>query len=874
MRFGAVVLLSLACALSADRRPAPLRPEPPRPLFAGCGAVLAGGICELPRDGAIRVFASADATVSVDGVEAKTTPSRVLKHGTVHRVVVPAGARAVTVVDGPSRFLLPVAPPTTYAWLVEGRAIRSKEPAAARVLAERALSSPDPAERALALGLIARIELARGDVEQAIGHFREALALPSKRVSDRAEDAFALAFALNQRSRRYAEARAALDAIEPSLAEYPEGRARLPFYRAEIALETADDRATLRLLDRSLAAATELGLVRLERNALGLRAAVLQIQGHFDAGIATLQALDRDLSADASAEPCDHLDVLNNLGLSLERRARARRDLHEPFDESELSAVAARARALKCADPYRRSIALYVAATGALARGDTREATRLLTEARPAAVRTIDVLQWLDLEARIALAEERFGDAVAKYDQAIAIATVAAQTDRLWRAVVGRGEALEALGDPGARAAYEAAEEILDGKVFALPLGEGRSVYLSRSEKSARLLIDHLLRGNDAAAAFAVARRARARLLVQTARATSVSAMGPEARKRWDRAIAEYRATRTALDEAAASDWKLAASDLQKAGLARAATVSTMVAALDDAMSSLELPHARAALADPGPGELWVAFHRRREGYVAFAATSSAVTQFPLDVGGDVGKQLLDRLPLTGVRRVVMLPYGPLRALDLHALPGLQVPVEYALDVPYTRAPVDAPESVGIVADPTHDLPAAREEGRAIAELFTVGYAVRRAEGSDATAQMVAQLLESSETFHYAGHGAFGGPEGIEARLPLANGTALSILDVLTRTRVPRRVVLSACETGRAADASTETIGLAHAFVLAGSATVVAPTRVVPDALAAKVSVGYYQALLRGDDPGKALFVAQRALDPATDWAAWRLFRH
>ncbi len=874
MRIGGVVLFSLACALGADRRPTPLRPEPPRPLFAGCGAVLAGGVCELPQDSTIRIFAAADARVSVDGVPTQTTPSRVLAHGTVHRVVVAPGARAVTVVDGTSRFLLRVAPPTTLAWLVEARAIRGKNPAAARVLAERALSSTDPAERALALGLIARIELARGDVELSIGHFREALALPSKRVSDRADDAFALAFALNQRSRRYAEARAALDAIEPSLVEYPEGRARLPFYRAEIALETADDRATLRLLDSSLVAATELGLVRLERNALSLRAAVLQIQGHFDAGIATLQALDRDISADATAEPCDHLDLLLNLGLSLERRARARRDLHQPYDEPELSTVAARARALKCADPYRRSIALYVAATAALARGDTGEATRLLTEARPAAVRTIDVLQWLDLEARIASAEKRFQDAVAKYDQAIAIATVAEQTDRLWRAVVGRGEALEALGDPGARAAYEAAEEILDGKVFALPLGEGRSVYLSRSEKSARLLIDHLLRVDDAAAAFAVARRARARLLVQTARATSVSSMRPEARKRWDRAIAEYRATRTTLDDAAANDWKLAAPELQKAGLARTATVNAMVAALDDAMSSLELPHARAALAEPGPGELWVAFHRRREGFVAFAARTGKVTHFALDVAGDVGEQLLAKLPLEGVSRVVMLPYGPLRALDLHALPALEVPVEYALDVPRLRAPVEGSESVGIVADPTSDLPAARAEGSAIAQLFTTGYAVRRAEGSEATAQTVAQLLESSATFHYAGHGAFGGPEGIEARLPLANGTALGILDVLTRTRVPRRVVLSACETGRAADASTETIGLAHAFVLAGSETVVAPTRVVPDALAAQVSIGYYRALLRGNDPGKALFLAQRALDPASDWAAWRLFRH
>jgi cellulose synthase operon protein C len=854
------ILISIACALGADRQARALRAEPSPPLFAGCAAVLAGGICELPKDSTLRVWGPADLKFDVDGKPIAASPLRVLKDGTVHRVVVPPGGKRLSASSTYERYALRLAPLTTYPWLLEARAIRAKDPDAARARAEAMLGSGDPAERALALGLIARVELGKGQVEPAIKHFYEALSLPSARASDRAEDAFALAFALNQRSRRYAEARSVLDAIEPSLAIYPEGRARLPFYRAEIALETGDTRAALQGLALAESAASRLAMTRLERNARGLRAAILQIQGHFDEGIAALSALDRELSVDGI--PCERAETLNNLGLALERRARAREDLGEaPTDD--LSAPAARALSTGCPDPHQKAIALYVSAAAALSRGEYGDARKLLSDGRAAlpGARTNDVLQWLDLEARIAVGEKRFVDAIAKHDEAIAVAEAAHQTDMLWRAVVGRAEALDRSGDNvNAIVAYRHAERLLDDQALALPLGDGRGVYLSRSERSARLAIALLLREKKTAEAFAVARRARARLLVATARATSLDALGPEARKRWDAAVATFRAARAAIDEAGESDWKLSASALRDAKNARSLKVAAMNAALDDAMASLAIPRSEAPLTEPKPGETWLGFH----GNLAFIATWNSVTTAPASP--------LPELDLSHTSRLVVMPYGENRTFDFHTRYAT-VPVEYALDVPATRAPVAGYE-VAIVVDPTNDLAATRKEAHDISELFATGYAVRTVAGQDATARMVEQLLEASAIFHYAGHGVFGGPEGIESRLPLAHDSALGLLDVLTRARVPRHVMLSACELGRAPDARTETIGLAHAFVIAGSETVIAPTRKVNDTAAAKLAVAYYRALVAGAEPSAALLAAQRALSPAEDPAAWRLLRH
>lgn len=862
--------------------------------FAGCGAVLSGAVCELPGDGAVRVFVpgTMPARFFVDERTVDTTVVRTGQDGRLHRLTIPAGSRALTVEgvrDGaPARFVLKLAPPTPYRWLAEARALRQKGDAAgARARAEPATKSSDPTERALAIGLLARLSLQKGDVDDAVAQLRQSIALHSTRTSDRAEDAFALAFALNQRSRRYGEARAVLDEIEPTLSEYPEGRARLPFYRAEIALESGDVRSAIRGLREAEAAAARLGIVRLERNARGLLSTVLQIQGHFDEGIAALRALDDELGRDPAADGCDRADALANLGLSLERRARARADLGEPSAGDDLSEPAARALALfpkGCADSHRRGLALYIAAAAALERGALADARQIVSHGRAAQpnLRTNDVLQWLDLEARIAFADHRFDEARASYEEAIGIAEAAHQSDMLWRAVLGRAESLEALGRADdALDAYARAESLLDDQTLALPFGDGRGVYLSRSERSARLAIDLLLRRRRPAEAFAVARRARARLLVATARATSLDALAPAARARWDGAIAAFRRARAEVDRAAEEDWKLAAAALHDARSSRTAKITAMRAALDDAMSALgTMPRADAPLAAPAEGELWLGFHRARSGFVAFAATTERTFSFAL-------ADLEPTRVLAGVdaelsrsKRLIVLPYGPLRAVDVHAWPRGDGPliagvaVEYALDVPRVRAPA-TDDSFALVVDPTDDLPAAREEARALRALF--GGAVRAAEGREATARTVEALLESAGTFHYAGHGVFGGPEGAESRLPLAAGSELGLLEILARPRVPRRVMLSACETGRASlDARTETIGLAQAFVIAGSESVIAPTRKVPDALAAKLAIAYYRALLDGAPPGEALARAQlrvRADDPAADWAAWRLLR-
>src|SRR6185295_13907303 len=107
---------------------------------------------------------------------------------------------------------------------------------------------------------------------------------------------------------------------------------------------------------------------------------------------------------------------------------------------------------------------------------------------------------------------------------------------------------------------------------------------------------------------------------------------------------------------------------------------------------------------------------------------------------------------------------------------------------------------------------------------------------------------------HYAGHGAFSGFGGWESSLLLAEDTRLTLGDLLALERVPSRVVLSGCETGRSStETSVESLGLAHAFLLAGSREVVASTRPADDRTVPAFFADLYRRLDREPDLAVAL---------------------
>jgi CHAT domain-containing protein len=176
-------------------------------------------------------------------------------------------------------------------------------------------------------------------------------------------------------------------------------------------------------------------------------------------------------------------------------------------------------------------------------------------------------------------------------------------------------------------------------------------------------------------------------------------------------------------------------------------------------------------------------------------------------------------------------------------------------------------------------LGSARAEAASVAQALEprAGWHVHTLVGPQVTAAAVRDALAAADLVHYGGHGTYGGRDALESALPLAGDTELTLADVLGLPRVPPIVVLFGCETARdSAQGGHEALGLAHAFVMAGAAAVVASPRVVDDAVAGELAIETYRRIAAAPalDVTAALRDAELAIlarRPASDWAAFRV---
>ncbi|XXX80814.1 CHAT domain-containing protein [Sorangium sp. So ce134] len=890
---------------------APTASPPPLEVeFAGCGAVLAGPACALPDDRAIRLWIKAPEDARV-AVAADATPVPLdgapIQGGLLVRVPVPPGAAALSVTAERSGaravFRLPLLPPLAAPALKDAEALRrqGRLDEASSALGDLA-SGQDPTLKALAIGKLARVDLARGRIPEAIARFEASIQAhrAAGRLSDEFLDRFALSYTLLYNGRRFAEARAALDPLAPLEAGHPEGRALRLYYAALLSFESGDLRAALRQLDASAAAADRLGLVDHRRHVLQKRAEGLQLLGR----PLEAQALLREVEASmpAGSPPCEQATLLNNLGWSALQVAWASASPGQPLAAAEAPLEAALALyGGPCPRPAERANTLTNLALAKLAAGQTARARALLGEARrtDASPDPGVAIYWLDIEGRIALDGGDPAGALRLYERLARLAEAGALPEGRYRAALGRGQALEALGQPDrALAAYEAAEAVRGELSLLAPLGEGRGALLGRLEEGARRAVDLLLR-RDPGRALAAARRSRALALAALRWVDRIASLDGDARARWEAALSAYRRERAALDEEGRDDWRLSSAELEAAREAREARGRSIRARFDEALALVR--RGEPAAVEPGAaplvdeGELTLVFHPIREGWAGFAVTRDGVAarRLPaLDLAAPAGA-LAERLlapfeaPLRAAGRLRVSPYGELDLIDVHALPWdgaplvARMPVVYVLDLPGRAARGaegdGAARGALVVADPQRDLPAARREADAVAAaLEGQGRAVERLWGGLATHAAVAVALERPgiALFHYAGHGFFGGVDGWDSSLPLAGGGKLAVSDILALRRAPAQVVLSGCDTARTGAASGARglgLGLAQAFLVAGAGSVIAATRPVDDALAERMMVALVAA--GQADPGAQLRAATLAAlraTPSSDWASFR----
>lgn len=209
---------------------------------------------------------------------------------------------------------------------------------------------------------------------------------------------------------------------------------------------------------------------------------------------------------------------------------------------------------------------------------------------------------------------------------------------------------------------------------------------------------------------------------------------------------------------------------------------------------------------------------------------------------------------------LVIIPHRELYSVPFDALSdgsgtlAQRYSITYSADVA-TPAPNLTPATLLVLAADDPDAPSVRDEAAAIATAMPAASVLT---GADATVERLAHSLPGPDVVHLACHATFRADNPMFSSLHLAD-RSLTTADVLGLELDGALVVLSACESGRAAT-TIEPAGLTWAFLAAGASGVITSRWAADDQITAELMRQLYREIASGCSPAVALQRAQATI--------------
>ena len=819
-----------------------------------------------------------DLVVSIDGTPIEPENPQRIQQGLRFKLKARAGTLKI-VVSGHQPWIKHLSSHTTSAVLQRASRLRDDgaRDEADRLLIRHSRTSTAPEIRRW----LARSALRKNQVERARTLFEEAIDAAEKAGKYRAllNDRAALAYLLFTRGFPAEEAWAQLNALTPLAARHTEAALTIDYFKLIAAWDARTPGPGLEVSERLLRQAERLDDTSTILETHEARADLFMLIGRWHDVATSLHAVRALLPKEP--EPCRQAELLTNIGWYELRGNRQAPDIfpHLPL-ETLLKAVYIYQKS--CPQPREHANALTKLAWAHLFSGQLDAAQESLGNAQDLALHhdAEQAVMFEQLNAEIDLARGHYAQALAGFERTQKRAAEVALLPIEWRSEVGRGEALEGLNRiDDAIAAYRRAEKALDILADRIPIGEGRDLFLFERRQGTQKLIQALTRTHQAKEAIASIRRARLgalRWAEQSAKLASQKLAPNHAKKQH-----KLRRTREALVQARTNAWMLPkdALDIEKQKFeTQALQAQRALAAM--LTSPKQVPDIQEI--SPGPREAFVYAYpidksiliwlQTPEGYWTQTSTRTKLLGF-------------DNLSaaLSETRRVRIYAAPALEDIDWASWPIYGQPmdergvtVELAADLPLLPPVINELEAT-VLADLSGAKPHAQEEGRAIAQyLQSLGWKIHMQIGPASHAETAQLMSRPSALLHYSGHGVQKGLDGLKSGLPVQDNLHFTVEDVLSLPRVPRRIVLAACDLGRRGSRrGAPGFGLVHALLVAGAQEVIATVEPVDDPTATAWISAFYSASANGVSWSEALRRARVKLKqtyPRSDADAFRLW--
>jgi hypothetical protein len=283
---------------------------------------------------------------------------------------------------------------------------------------------------------------------------------------------------------------------------------------------------------------------------------------------------------------------------------------------------------------------------------------------------------------------------------------------------------------------------------------------------------------------------------------------------------------------------------------------------LDGVLHAVTLVQGRATLHQLGP----MAPIRELADRISFAlrllgrpATCDASRAAALALLQDAARRL-DNVLLAPLARqladrpLVLVPTDLLHALPWSTQPscaGRPVTVSPSAALWFAARSAGRSGPAVVVAGP--GLPGARAEAAAVAAI----HSTKPLDGPAATVAATITALNGAGLAHLAAHGRVHPDNPLFSALLLADGP-LTAYDLERLPRLPRLVILAACDSGRlAVRAGDELLGLAATLLSRGAGQIIAAVVPLPDAETSPLMIELHRLLASGEEAATALAKAQ-----------------
>jgi CHAT domain-containing protein len=213
-----------------------------------------------------------------------------------------------------------------------------------------------------------------------------------------------------------------------------------------------------------------------------------------------------------------------------------------------------------------------------------------------------------------------------------------------------------------------------------------------------------------------------------------------------------------------------------------------------------------------------------------------------------------------GSNELVIIPHRELYSVPFDALSDgsrtltQRYSITYSADAAAPARTASAAELLVLATDDP-DAPSVREEATAIAAAMPSAEVVL---GGEATVERLTRSVPGPDIVHLACHATFRADNPMFSSLHLAD-RSLTTADILGLDLDGALVVLSACESGRAAT-TIEPTGLTWAFLAAGASGVITSRWVADDQITAELMRHLYLEMAGGEGPVTALQRAQATI--------------